>query len=73
MTRLIIILIIAGFNLFCSCKKAIDKDTLIQIYKFKSTDYSNNVTVELSDDKKKLLQHLEILPECPYNLLITII
>jgi hypothetical protein len=54
MTRLIIIIVLSAFNLFCSCEKVKDKDTLIQIYKFKTIDYSNNVPVELSDDKDKI-------------------
>ncbi len=54
MTRLIIILILSVFNLFYSCEKVKDEDTLIQIYKFKTTDYSNNVPVELSVDKNEI-------------------
>jgi hypothetical protein len=54
MTRLIIILVLSVSNLFCSCEKVKDEDTLIQIYKFKTIDYSNNVPVELSDDKNKI-------------------
>ena len=54
MTRLMIILLLNAFSLFYSCEKGKDMDTLIQIYKFKTKDYSNNVPVELSDDKKKI-------------------
>ena len=54
MIRLIIIFILTFFNLLCSCEKVKDEDTLIQIYKFKIIDYSNNVPVELSDDKNKI-------------------
>lgn len=55
MTRLIIIVILIFFNLFCSCEKVKDEDATIQIYKFDSArDYSNNVPVELSLDKNKI-------------------
>lgn len=54
MTRLMIILTLSVFNLFYSCEKVKDEDTVIQIYKFKTIDYSNNVPVELSDDKNKI-------------------
>lgn len=57
MTRLIIISILSVFTLFCSCQKVKVSDTLIQIYKFKSIDYSNNAPVELSMDKTKITSH----------------
>jgi len=55
MIRLIIILILVILNPFCSCEKVKVDDTIIQIYKFKSSkDYSNYVPVGLSDDKNRI-------------------
>ena len=55
MTRLVIILFLSAFSLFCSCEKVKNEDTTIQIYKFDTArDYSNNVPVELSLDKNRI-------------------
>ncbi len=55
MIRLLVIVLLGVFNLFCSCEKVKDEDTTIQIYKFKTdSDYSNNTPVELSVDKSKI-------------------
>ena len=54
MTRATQILLLCIITLFFSCKKVKNEDTLIQIYKFKTIDYSNNVLVELYDDKSKI-------------------
>lgn len=54
MMRTTKILLLCIFGLFFSCEKVKVEDTLIQIYKFKTIDYSNNVPVELSDDKNKI-------------------
>jgi len=49
------ILLICIFSLFCSCKKDHTRDTTIQIYKFQTgKDYSNYVSVELSEDGSKI-------------------
>ncbi len=54
MMRTTKILLLCIFGLIFSCEKVKDEDTLIQIYKFNAIDYSNNVPVELSDDKSKI-------------------
>ena len=54
MTRATQIFLLCIITLSYSCKKNKDEDTLIQIYKFETIDYSNNVPVELSDDKNKI-------------------
>lgn len=55
MKRLINIILVGVFSLFCSCEKVKNQDTTIQIYKFDTeSDYSKNVPVELSMDKNKI-------------------
>lgn len=68
MTRLIIIIILGALNLFYSCGKAKDLDNLIQIYKFKSIDYSNNVPIELSEDKNKITSAPGTISRMPIRL-----
>jgi len=49
------IVILAILFLFCDCCKKKDLDTIIQLYKFKSSkDYSNHVPVELSEDEERI-------------------
>lgn len=69
MTRLIIIVIFSVFNLFCSCNKNVsDEYAQIQIYKFKTIDYSNNVPVGLSNDKNKITSALGNITRVPVKL-----
>jgi hypothetical protein len=56
MTQLKIILILCIFIItYSSCERGYDRDTTIEIYKFKAgKDYSNNVPVELSEDNERI-------------------